>query len=85
MDVNAIDAWGVPDDLRTAVEEAAIENVKRVARAPAGSAERFDWLDDRARAATGVDRRLPGDQDGLAPDRALSRSDVAPRHRRASA
>jgi acyl-CoA reductase-like NAD-dependent aldehyde dehydrogenase len=48
MDVNAIDAWGVPNDLRTAVDEAAIDNVKRVARAPAGSAERIDWLDDRA-------------------------------------
>ena len=48
MDVNAIDAWGVPTDLRTAVDEAAIENVKRVARAPAGTAERIDWLDDRA-------------------------------------
>jgi acyl-CoA reductase-like NAD-dependent aldehyde dehydrogenase len=48
MDVNALDAWGVPGDLRTAVDEAAIENVKRVARAPAGTAERIDWLDDRA-------------------------------------
>ena len=48
MDVNAIDAWGVPTDLRKAVDEAAIENVKRVARAPAGTAERIDWLDDRA-------------------------------------
>jgi len=48
MDVNAIDAWGVPRDLRTSVDEAAIENVKRVARAPAGTAERIDWLDDRA-------------------------------------
>jgi acyl-CoA reductase-like NAD-dependent aldehyde dehydrogenase len=47
MDVNAIDAWGVPADLRTAVDEAAIENVKRVVRAPAGQAERIDWLDDR--------------------------------------
>ena len=48
QDVNANDAWGVPGDLRTAVDEAAIENVKRVARAPAGTAERIDWLDDRA-------------------------------------
>ena len=48
MDVNALDAWGVPGDLRTAVDEAAIDNVKRVARAPAGTAERIDWLDDRA-------------------------------------
>ena len=48
MDVNAIDAWGVPPEMVAAVEEAAIENVKRVARAPRGGAERIDWLDDRA-------------------------------------
>jgi aldehyde dehydrogenase (NAD+) len=48
MDVNALDAWGVPLDLRTAVDEAAIENVKRVAKAALGTAERIDWLDDRA-------------------------------------
>ena len=47
MDVNAIDTWGVPRDMRTAVEEAAIENVKRLARPPRGADERFDWLDDR--------------------------------------
>ena len=48
MDVNALDAWGVaPDDL-AAVQIAAMENVKRVARAPRGPAERFDWLDERA-------------------------------------
>lgn len=48
MDVNALDAWGVaPDDLK-AVQIAAMENVKRVARAPRGAAERIDWLDERA-------------------------------------
>jgi acyl-CoA reductase-like NAD-dependent aldehyde dehydrogenase len=47
MDVNAIDTWGVPRDMRTAVEEAAIENVKRLARPPRGADERFDWLDNR--------------------------------------
>ena len=46
MDVNALDAWGVPDDMRPAVEDAALENVKRVARPPRDLA-RFDWLDDR--------------------------------------
>jgi acyl-CoA reductase-like NAD-dependent aldehyde dehydrogenase len=35
MDVNALDATGVPDDLRTQVEELSAENVKRVHRAPA--------------------------------------------------
>lgn len=47
MDVNALDAWGVPDEMVAAVEEAAVENLKRVARPPRGAgAERFDWLDD---------------------------------------
>ena len=34
MDVNAIDATGVPDDLQAQVEELAAENVKRIHRAP---------------------------------------------------
>ncbi|HET9672486.1 MAG TPA: aldehyde dehydrogenase family protein [Actinomycetota bacterium] len=34
MDVNAIDATGVPEDLRAEVERLAAENVKRVHRAP---------------------------------------------------
>jgi acyl-CoA reductase-like NAD-dependent aldehyde dehydrogenase len=49
VDVDAIDLWGVPDELRTAVELAAADNVKRLARRPAGSVDaKFDWLDDRA-------------------------------------
>jgi acyl-CoA reductase-like NAD-dependent aldehyde dehydrogenase len=47
MDVNALDTWGVPRDMRAAVEEAAVENVKRLARPPRSADERFDWLDDR--------------------------------------
>jgi acyl-CoA reductase-like NAD-dependent aldehyde dehydrogenase len=47
MDVNAIDTWGVPREMRQQVEESAIENVKRLARPPRGMDERFDWLDDR--------------------------------------
>ncbi|CAN5827182.1 aldehyde dehydrogenase family protein [soil metagenome] len=46
MDVNALDVWGVSQDLRAQVEETAVENVKRMARAPRGDTERFDWLDD---------------------------------------
>jgi acyl-CoA reductase-like NAD-dependent aldehyde dehydrogenase len=46
MDVNALDPWGVPPDLRAATETAAVENLKRVARTPRGDPERFDWLDD---------------------------------------
>jgi acyl-CoA reductase-like NAD-dependent aldehyde dehydrogenase len=48
-DVDALDVWGVPEDLRTAVEVSAADSVKRVARRPKGVADaRFDWLDDRA-------------------------------------
>jgi acyl-CoA reductase-like NAD-dependent aldehyde dehydrogenase len=48
-DVDAIDVWGVPDDLRTDVELSAADSVKRVARRPKGVTDaRFDWLDDRA-------------------------------------
>jgi len=47
MDVNALDTWGVPRDMRAAVETTAIDNVKRLARPPRGVDERFDWLDDR--------------------------------------
>lgn len=48
-DVDAIDVWGVPDDMRQAVELSAADSVKRVARRPRGAVDaRFDWLDDRA-------------------------------------
>jgi acyl-CoA reductase-like NAD-dependent aldehyde dehydrogenase len=48
-DINAIDGWGIPDDLRLAAETAAADSVKRVARRPRGVADAtFDWLDDRA-------------------------------------
>ena len=49
VDVDAIDVWGVPPDLRTDVGLLAADNVKRLARRPAGVTDaRFDWLDDRA-------------------------------------
>jgi acyl-CoA reductase-like NAD-dependent aldehyde dehydrogenase len=49
VDVDAIDTWGVPPDLRTRVEELAADDIKRLARRPAGVADaKFDWLDDRA-------------------------------------
>jgi len=49
IDVDAIDTWGVPADLRTKVEELAADDIKRLARRPAGVADaKFDWLDDRA-------------------------------------
>jgi hypothetical protein len=48
-DVDAIDVWGVPDELRRDAELAAADSVKRIARRPAGVADaRFDFLDDAA-------------------------------------
>jgi acyl-CoA reductase-like NAD-dependent aldehyde dehydrogenase len=48
-DVDAIDGWGIPDDLRTQAETLAADNVTRIARRPKGVSDaRFDWLDDRA-------------------------------------
>ena len=48
-DVDAIDGWGIPEELRLAAEIAAADSVKRVARRPAGVKDAgFDWLDDRA-------------------------------------
>jgi acyl-CoA reductase-like NAD-dependent aldehyde dehydrogenase len=50
-DVDGLDVWGVPDDLRTGIEEAAAESVKRLSRPPASlrtSRRAFDWSDDRA-------------------------------------
>jgi acyl-CoA reductase-like NAD-dependent aldehyde dehydrogenase len=48
-DVDALDTWGVPDDMRTDVELLAADDIKRVLRRPTTVAEaRFDWLDDRA-------------------------------------
>jgi acyl-CoA reductase-like NAD-dependent aldehyde dehydrogenase len=46
LDVNAIDAWGVPQAMRAGLENAAVENMKRVARPPKGGLDDFDWLDD---------------------------------------
>ena len=46
MDVNAIDLWGAPADMRVEAEVLAMENVKRVTRPPRAGGERFDWLDD---------------------------------------
>jgi acyl-CoA reductase-like NAD-dependent aldehyde dehydrogenase len=48
-DVDGLDGWGIPDDLRVAAETAAADSVKRVARRPPRMTDaRFDWLDDRA-------------------------------------
>lgn len=49
VDVDALDVWGVPDDLRRDTELTAADSVKRLARRPRGTTDaRFDWLDDGA-------------------------------------
>jgi hypothetical protein len=49
VDVDTIDVWGVPDDLRADIELSAADSIKRVVRRPVGTTDaRFDWLDDRA-------------------------------------
>ena len=48
-DVDSLDVWGVPPDLRTEVERLAAQDIKRLSRRPAGITDaKFDWLDDRA-------------------------------------
>ena len=48
-DVDALDTWGVPDDMRRDIELLAADDIKRVLRRPTTVIEsRFDWLDDRA-------------------------------------
>jgi acyl-CoA reductase-like NAD-dependent aldehyde dehydrogenase len=48
-DVDALDAWGVPDEIRTETDLLAADDIKRVLRRPSRTIDaRFDWLDDRA-------------------------------------
>ena len=48
-DVDALDTWGVPDEMRLEVEQSAADDIKRLLRRPTTVAEaRFDWLDDAA-------------------------------------
>jgi acyl-CoA reductase-like NAD-dependent aldehyde dehydrogenase len=44
MDVNALDAFGADPDEAAALEEAAVENVKRFVRPPANGLARYDWV-----------------------------------------
>lgn len=50
MDVNALDAFGASPDEATALEEVAVENVKRFVRPPAAGLDRYDWLSERAQS-----------------------------------
>ena len=48
-DVDALDTWGIPDEMRLEVEQSAADDIKRLLRRPTTVAEaRFDWLDDAA-------------------------------------
>jgi acyl-CoA reductase-like NAD-dependent aldehyde dehydrogenase len=48
-DVDGLDVWGVPDDLRRDTEISAADSVKRLSRRPKAMLDaRFDWLDDAA-------------------------------------
>jgi acyl-CoA reductase-like NAD-dependent aldehyde dehydrogenase len=50
MDVNALDAFGAAAEERAALEEVAVENVKRFSRPPAEGLDRYDWLADAAQS-----------------------------------
>ncbi|HEX5039053.1 MAG TPA: aldehyde dehydrogenase family protein [Candidatus Limnocylindria bacterium] len=50
MDVNALDAFGAPTGEAAALEEVAVENVKRFVRPPSGGLDRYDWLADTAQS-----------------------------------
>ena len=48
-DVDGLDTWGVPEDLRVEVETLAADDIKRLLRRPTRVEDaRFDWLDARA-------------------------------------
>ena len=50
MDVNALDAFGASPDDATALEAAAVENVKRFIGPRAGGLDRYDWLAESAQS-----------------------------------
>jgi acyl-CoA reductase-like NAD-dependent aldehyde dehydrogenase len=50
MDVNGLDAFGLDPGQGAAIEELAVENVKRFVRPPSGGADAIDWLNDRAQS-----------------------------------
>ncbi len=50
MDVNALDAFGADPADGKAIEQAAVENVKRLVRPPSAGLDRYDWLSPRAQS-----------------------------------
>jgi acyl-CoA reductase-like NAD-dependent aldehyde dehydrogenase len=50
MDVNGLDAFGAAPEDGAALEDAAVENVKRFVRPPTAGLDRYDWLADGAQS-----------------------------------
>jgi acyl-CoA reductase-like NAD-dependent aldehyde dehydrogenase len=50
MDVNALDAFGADPEEAAALEDAAVENVKRFVRPPRGGLDRYDWTAETAQS-----------------------------------
>jgi acyl-CoA reductase-like NAD-dependent aldehyde dehydrogenase len=50
MDVNGLDAFGAAPEDGAALEDAAVENVKRFVRPRPGGLDRYDWLADAAQS-----------------------------------
>lgn len=50
MDVNALDAFGASADEAAALEQVAVENVKRFVRPPHAGLAHYDWLADAAQS-----------------------------------
>jgi acyl-CoA reductase-like NAD-dependent aldehyde dehydrogenase len=50
MDVNGLDAFGLDPTESAAIEELAVENVKRLVRPPADGADAVDWLSEAAQS-----------------------------------
>jgi acyl-CoA reductase-like NAD-dependent aldehyde dehydrogenase len=50
MDVNGLDAFGLDPAQGAAVEEMAVDNVKRLVRPPRSGSDAVDWLSDRTQS-----------------------------------
>lgn len=50
MDVNALDAFGADPGEAAALEDVAVENVKRFVRPPSSGLARYDWMADAAQS-----------------------------------
>ena len=59
VDVDALDVWGVPDDLRVEVEQLAADDIKRLSRRPRG--------DHATRGSTGSTTAPPNAPNGSPP------------------